>query len=119
MPVIGHLDGQSPGTYADCAARMFRQGLKDAGYIEGENVAIGVYRWGREPEFDRLPSAGGGPGSSTSCCNCHARRGPSAGGAGARGGGKRPRRSPSFSGVGDDPVRKLVLSPASPGRAAT
>jgi putative ABC transport system substrate-binding protein len=54
MPVIGHLDGQSPGTYADLVLPAFRQGLKDAGYIEGENVAI-VYRWA-ENQFDRLPS---------------------------------------------------------------
>jgi putative ABC transport system substrate-binding protein len=34
--------------------RAFRQGLKDTGYVEGENVAI-VYRWA-ENQTDRLPS---------------------------------------------------------------
>jgi putative ABC transport system substrate-binding protein len=37
VPVIGFLDGQSPDTHLMTA---FRQALKDAGYIEGRNVAI-------------------------------------------------------------------------------
>jgi ABC-type uncharacterized transport system substrate-binding protein len=52
MPVIGFLNPTSPDTNAD-SLRAFRQGLKDAGYIEGENVAI-VYRWA-ENQIDRLP----------------------------------------------------------------
>jgi putative ABC transport system substrate-binding protein len=51
-PVIGLLLSQSPDTYAD-VLRAFRQGLKDTGYVEGENVAI-VYRWA-ENQIDRLP----------------------------------------------------------------
>jgi putative ABC transport system substrate-binding protein len=46
MPVIGFLDSRSPDTNVD-RLRGFRDGLKDSGYVEGENVAI-VYRWGRE-----------------------------------------------------------------------
>jgi putative ABC transport system substrate-binding protein len=42
-PVIGFLNPTSPDTNAD-SLRAFRQGLKDTGYVEGENVAI-VYRW--------------------------------------------------------------------------
>jgi putative tryptophan/tyrosine transport system substrate-binding protein len=53
MPVIGFLDTRSPYTIAD-QLRAFRQGLKDAGYVEGENVAI-EHRWA-EDQFDRLPA---------------------------------------------------------------
>jgi hypothetical protein len=43
MPVIGLLDSRSPDALTD-RLRGFRQGLKDTGYVEGENVAI-EYRW--------------------------------------------------------------------------
>jgi putative ABC transport system substrate-binding protein len=52
MPVIGFLDIRSPESMID-RLRGFRQGLKSAGYAEGENLAI-VYRWA-ENQFDRLP----------------------------------------------------------------
>jgi ABC-type uncharacterized transport system substrate-binding protein len=51
-PVIGFLYGASPDPVAQ-RLRAFRQGLKDSGYVEGENVAI-EYRWA-ESQFDRLP----------------------------------------------------------------
>ena len=53
MPVIGLLDPRSPHVLADLL-RAFRQGLKDTGYVEGENVAI-EYRWA-ENQMDRLPA---------------------------------------------------------------
>jgi ABC-type uncharacterized transport system substrate-binding protein len=52
MPVIGFLDTRSPDTTAD-RLRAFRQGLKDNGFVEGENVAI-IYHWA-EDQIDRLP----------------------------------------------------------------
>ena len=52
MPVIGFLDPRSPDAFAD-RMRAFRQGLKDTGYVEGENVAI-AYRFA-ENQLDRLP----------------------------------------------------------------
>jgi putative ABC transport system substrate-binding protein len=52
MPTIGYLDSRSPEAVAD-RLRGFRQGLKESGYIENENVAI-VYRWA-ENQPDRLP----------------------------------------------------------------
>jgi putative ABC transport system substrate-binding protein len=52
MPVIGFLSNASPETFAD-RLRGFRQGLKETGFAEGENVAI-VYRWA-ENQIERLP----------------------------------------------------------------
>ena len=52
MPVIGFLNAQSPDAYAE-RLRAFHQGLKDTGYVEGDNVEI-IYRWA-ENQYDRLP----------------------------------------------------------------
>jgi putative ABC transport system substrate-binding protein len=52
MPVIGLLDPRPPDNNA-FFVRGFRQGLKEMGYVEGENVAI-EYRWA-ENQMDRLP----------------------------------------------------------------
>jgi putative ABC transport system substrate-binding protein len=74
MPVIGFLDPRSPDAMRD-RLRGFRQGLKETGYAEEENVTI-VYRWA-ENHVDRLPAlandlvsrkvtviiASGGPGA--------------------------------------------------------
>jgi putative ABC transport system substrate-binding protein len=53
MPVIGFLHPTSPDAFPD-RLRGFRQGLKEAGYVEGENVMIS-YRFA-ENQIDRLPA---------------------------------------------------------------
>src|SRR5437588_9484034 len=53
MPVIGFLSAVSPGPFAQRVA-AFHQGLNEAGYVEGRNVAI-ENRWAEE-QYDRLPA---------------------------------------------------------------
>ena len=52
MPMIGVLNTGSPPSPISMDA--FRQGLREAGYVEGQNVAI-EYRWA-EGHYDRLPA---------------------------------------------------------------
>ena len=54
MPVIGFLGATSPDAANADYLRVFRQALKESGYVEGENVAI-EYRWA-ETQLDRLPA---------------------------------------------------------------
>src|SRR5271167_3744061 len=54
MPVIGWLGGQSADDDYKNVTVPFLQGLKEAGYVEGQNVAI-EYRYA-ENQMDRLPS---------------------------------------------------------------
>jgi putative ABC transport system substrate-binding protein len=53
MPVVGYLSAHLPGASAPLT-EAFRQGLKDSGYVEGENVTI-IYRWA-EGQSDRFPA---------------------------------------------------------------
>jgi putative tryptophan/tyrosine transport system substrate-binding protein len=52
MPVIGFLNSASPDGYARFV-EAFRQGLKETGYVDGQNVTI-EYRWA-EGQYDRVP----------------------------------------------------------------
>jgi putative ABC transport system substrate-binding protein len=52
MPVVGWLSTRAPGEGAFVAS--FRQGLKEAGYVEGQNVLL-EFRWG-EGHYERLPA---------------------------------------------------------------
>jgi putative tryptophan/tyrosine transport system substrate-binding protein len=107
VPLIGYLGSQSPDVIADLL-REFRQGLKNTGYVEGENVAI-EYLWA-ENQIDRLPAlaadlvrrkvaviaASGGPASESAA--------------------KATTSIPIVFMVAEDPVRMgLVASLARPG----
>ena len=52
MPLIGYLGAQSAFLFAT-RVRAFHQGLKEAGFVEGHNVAV-QYRWA-DGQYDRLP----------------------------------------------------------------
>src|SRR6266581_3121740 len=54
MPVIGFLNTLSPNNMATNVMDEFRQGLKEIGFVEGQNVRI-EYRWA-EGHYDRLPA---------------------------------------------------------------
>jgi putative tryptophan/tyrosine transport system substrate-binding protein len=53
IPVVGFLHYASPDTFAHIA-KAVRQGLKEVGYVEGQNVTID-YRWA-DGHYDRLPT---------------------------------------------------------------
>jgi ABC-type uncharacterized transport system substrate-binding protein len=53
MPVIGYLGSGSPASFAQMTA-AFREGLKEIGFVEGQNVTID-YRWA-DGQYDRLPA---------------------------------------------------------------
>jgi len=54
MPVIGYLGSQSADDDYKNRTIPFLQGLKETGYVEGQNVAV-EYRWA-ENQYDRLPA---------------------------------------------------------------
>jgi putative ABC transport system substrate-binding protein len=59
IPVVGFLSGASPDAYpATAYLAAFRQGLKESGFVEGQNVAV-EYHWAEE-QYDRLPALASG-----------------------------------------------------------
>jgi putative tryptophan/tyrosine transport system substrate-binding protein len=108
MPVIGFLHTQSPEGYVE-PMRAFRQGLKDAGYIEGENLTI-EYRWANS-ELDRLPTL------ATDLVRRRVAVIVTTGGASSAVAAKATTTTiPIVFSSGDDPVRRgLVASLARPG----
>jgi len=70
MPLIGFLETRMPETITE-GLRAFRQGLKETGYVEGENIAID-YRWAEQME--RLPRTCGPAGSPAGSGDRHSWR---------------------------------------------
>src|SRR5262245_1105753 len=87
LPVIGFLNPTAPEVYAD-ELRAFHRGLKEAGFVEGDNVAT-VYRWA-EGEVERLPELAADLVSRRSRCSSRRGRLPPR---------SRPRRQPGPSPV--------------------
>jgi putative ABC transport system substrate-binding protein len=107
-PVIAFLDSQLAGGFLELLLPAFRQGLKEAGYTEGDNVTF-EYRWAKN-ELDQLASL------ATELARRRASvivaTGPSA----ALAAKAATTTIPILFGVGDDPVKMgLVASLARPG----
>ena len=111
VPVVGFLDSRPPDGMTE-RVRAFRQGLKDTGIVEGENVAI-EYRFA-EGQFDRLPEL------AAELVRRRVDVIPAIGIAAAFAAKAATTTIPVVFGVGEDPVRLgLVASLAQPGANLT
>lgn len=67
VPVIGFIGAESPERYTE-RLNAFREGLKETGFVEGQNVSI-EYRWGGT-RIQSLPRIGSAVGQATGDRNC-------------------------------------------------
>ena len=107
MPVIGFLGASSPETNVD-RLRAFHLGLKETGYVEGDNITV-LYRWA-EDHIDRLPELAADLARRRVAVIA------SFGNAPALAAKAATTTIPIVFGVGEDPARQgLVASLARPG----
>ena len=111
MPLIGFLHGGSQREWAHLI-EAFRQGLSQAGFVEGRNIATMEFRWA-EGQFDRLP------GMATDLVNRQPALIATDGGTVTAQAAKQATSTiPIIFTLGGDPVKSGLVA-SSTGRAAT